>query len=209
MIDFKWYFFVCSKLQSSYLLVAPLPGQPTVLYVSVISWPVKWFIEWLSQYIAPGRLCPWSPQDTHLLPLVSVPSLTQTGFPFGNILSLICDLACSNLWRLLGLHFPCFTCWICRSMLNKSCATLSNCLFNSAREGPPPCAIVLKKVTRLTPVCQQAFDVVNIWVKVNIRSRSTQVQDPLNWSDESNKVSLVPTLEAGNFCVFVWHGLLH
>ena len=58
--QFKWYLFVCSMLQSSYLLVAPRLAQPTVYLQSVGQ--VKRFIEWLSQYIAPGRLAlkpPW------------------------------------------------------------------------------------------------------------------------------------------------------
>ena len=121
---------------------------------------------------------------------------------FCKILSLICVLACSNLSRLLGLlPWPCFTCWIYRSMLSKLCDKLSNCLFHSATEGPLPCAIVLKKVTsfatRLTPVCWQAFDVVKIWVKVNIRSRSTQTQNPLNCLTCLTKFHLLPCLKPG------------
>ena len=121
--------------------------------------------------------------------------------------SLICDLACSNVWRLLGLFpWPCFTCWICRSMLSKSCDKLSNCLFNSAREGPLPCdnfkeVTTVEKVTsftnRLTPVCWHAFDVVKIWVKANIRSRSTQAQDPLNCPTCLTNFHLFPCLKPG------------
>ena len=183
MFDFKWYLFNAAEL------VAPHLANP--LYVSTISSPFKQFIEWLFQYIAPGRLCPWPPVIPTYRHLFCA-FLSSNWTYFWITCSLIWALACSIVWRLLGLAWPCFTCCIWRSIFNKLYDKLYNSLFNCAREGPLPCAIVLKKVTRLTPFCQQAFDVVNIWVKANIRSRSTQAQDPLNCPTCLTKFHLFP-----------------
>ena len=49
------------------------------------------------------------------------------------------------------------------------------------------------KVIRLTPVCQQAFDVAHIWVNLNIKSRSNQAKHPLM----SNKTRKSQVLDVG------------
>ena len=54
------YFFVCSMCRA-FSCNGPSPW-PTHCMCSLQSvGQVKWFIEWLSQYIAPGRLSTWSP----------------------------------------------------------------------------------------------------------------------------------------------------
>ena len=146
---------------------------PTHCTVCTISWPVKQFIEQLSQYIAPGRLCPWPPPP--IIPTyhrLFCAFLSSNWTCFCTTCSLIWALACSKVWRLLGLGWPCFTPCICSSILSKSCDKMSNSLFNWARERPLPCAIVFKKVTnRLTPVCQQAF-----WIGSYLGQGEHQIQ---------------------------------
>ena len=149
-------------LQSSYLLVAPCLAQPTVYLQSVGQ--VKRFIERLSQYIAPGRLTlkpPWYlPHGcVSWMTFVTPRGVSFPSNPF-NFSSIALTLSCIFFFLVLV----------------KS-GLLSNCQFNFSSfflKTAASLSMFIVKVTILTPVCWQAFDVANIWVKVSIRSRSNQ-----------------------------------
>ena len=157
---------------------------------------------------SPGKALPLAPCDTHLSPLFLCLLEFKLDLLLGHLFFNLSSCLFQSL-KTIRVRLTLLYSLYLQISINKSCDTLSNSLFNCAREGPPPCAIVLKKVIRLAPVCRQAFDVVNIWSKVNIRFRSTQAQDPLNCLTCSTKFHLFPTLKTWNFRVFVWHGRQH
>ena len=143
--QFKWYLFVCSMLQSSYLLVAPRLANP--LYcMYTISWPVKWFIERLSQYKAPGRLSPCPP---------GIPTYRHAFLFWACCCSkaiCFCKIWCSSSFfaasrfEMCWVLFCCLNyCSIFKSIWNICCERESNSRFNWAKETRPPSAIVKRK----------------------------------------------------------------
>ena len=157
-------------LQSSYLLVAPRLAQPTVYLQSVGQ--VKQFIEWLSQYITLGRLAlkpPWYlPHGcVSWMSFVTPRGVSFPSNPF-NFSSIALTSSCIFFFLVLV----------------KS-GLLSNCQFNFSSfflKTAASLSMFIVKVTILTPVCWQAFDVANIWVKVSIRPVSIRpVSGPLTF----------------------------
>ena len=183
MFDFLCLFNAAELLSAS----SPSPGQPTVLYVRTIWWAVKQFIEWLFQYIAPGRLCPLSPMIPTYCCAFFLWALVYCNWISSCTIFFWSSSFASFNAGMWGLFGP----WLWKDCIlisiSNICFKMSSISLFKLAWVHPPSAIVKKKVTnRLTPVCWQAFDVAHIWVKANIISRSTQAQ-----------LSLVPHLKPG------------
>ena len=175
-------------LQSSYLPLAPHLANP--LYVCfTVSWPVKWFIEWLSQYIAPGRLALMTPWYLPYLCVACVSLVTVTSVNLvskANNFFLISATWSSNAFLLTAVRLG----------LLSSCQFIFSNFFLSWDAHFS--TSIVKVTSRLTYVCQQAFDGANIWVNPNIRSRSNQAKHPLMLLTMSNKYTEIPIFIHGN-----------
>ena len=101
------------------------------------------------------------------------------------------------IWFTLSSNL-CLLVWV-KSGLFISCQfNLSNFLHNFA-------ACASMSMVEMTPVCWQAFDVANIWGKLNIRSRSTQAKHLLMLPIMLNKKMEIWRFYRGNKWNIVEH----